>query len=94
MCRLLRAGFDLHFTDFGHTCWMQKDGQTTKVYEDDPQSEAPLYNMHLRVLPPPTERPEAVGKKLLVAPIQAGATRGETFEGCEVELAGSYDARR
>ena len=57
MGRLLRAGFDLHFTDHGHNCWMEKDEQMTKVYEDDPASEAPLYNMHLKVLPSPPERP-------------------------------------
>ena len=53
MGRLLRAGFDMHFTNSGHTCWMERAGQVCKIYEDDPNSEAPLYNLKVKVLPPP-----------------------------------------
>ena len=41
MGRLLRAGFDMHFTNLGHTCWMERAGQVCEIYEDDPNSEAP-----------------------------------------------------
>ena len=27
MGRMLRAGFDLHFTNMGHDCWMERDGR-------------------------------------------------------------------
>ena len=37
MGRLWRAGFDLHFTNHGHTCWM--------ISEDSPTSEAPLNSL-------------------------------------------------
>ena len=43
MGRLLRAGFDLHFTNRGHTCWMET--------EDSSTSPAPLDS--LDVEPPP-----------------------------------------
>ena len=58
MGRLLRAGFDMHFTEGGHNCWMAKDNQTTTIYQDSPDSEAPLYFMRLRVLPVPDEGEE------------------------------------
>ena len=40
MGRLLRAGFDLHFTNHGHTCWMENGGLKTTISEDSPTSEA------------------------------------------------------
>ena len=30
---LLRAGFDVHFTNLGHTCWMENGGQKTTTNE-------------------------------------------------------------
>ena len=47
MGRLVRVGFDLHFTIHGHTCWME-----TTISEDSPTSEAPLYSLDVEVLPP------------------------------------------
>ena len=85
MGRLLRAGFDLHFTQDGHKCWMEKGGKVTQVYEDDPGSEAPLYHMRLRVMPPPTQRGSPATAPSLVAPI---VSESSMTEGCEVELAG------
>ena len=55
MGRLLRAGFDLHFTNHGHTCWMENGGLKTTISEDSPTSEAPLYSLDVEVLPPPKE---------------------------------------
>ena len=40
MGRLLRAGFDLHFTNQGHTLWMENGGLRTTISEDSPTSEA------------------------------------------------------
>ena len=45
MGRLLRPGFDSHFTNRGHTCWMEP--------EDSSTSEAPLDSLDVEVLPPP-----------------------------------------
>ena len=45
MGRLLRAGFDLHFTNHGHTCWMEYGGLRTTISEDSTTSEAPLYSL-------------------------------------------------
>ena len=42
MGRLLRAGFDLHFTNHGHRCCMESGGLRTTISEDSPTSEAPL----------------------------------------------------
>ena len=53
MGRLLRAGFDMHFTNKGHDCWLEKDGKKTTIHEDDRRSDAPLYALRLEVLPPP-----------------------------------------
>ena len=52
MGRLLRAGFDLHFTNHGHTCWMENGGLKTTISEDSPTSEAPLNSLDVEVLPP------------------------------------------
>ena len=80
-----RAGFDLHFTNHGHTCWMEIGGSRTKISEDSPTSEAPLYS--LEVLLPPGEscesRPTASAR---IAPIAMDDERVE--EGSRVELAG------
>ena len=48
MGRLLRAGFDLHFTNHGHTCWMENGGLKTTISEDSPTSEAFLYSFGCR----------------------------------------------
>ena len=70
MGRLLRAGFDLHFADHGHTCWMESGGLRTTISEDSPTSAAPLYSLDVEVLPPPGEScesrsPEKVQELLL-----------------------------
>ena len=83
MGRLLRAGFDLHFTNHGHTCWMENGGLETTISEDGPTSDA--YSAEVR--PPPGEFSNgrtAVGAR--VAPIAAEDERLE--EGSRVGLAG------
>ena len=55
MGRLLRARFDLHFTNHGHTCWMENGGLKTTISEDSPTSEALLYSLDVEMLPPPGE---------------------------------------
>ena len=90
MGRLTRAGFDLHFTNhftnFGHTSWMERDGRRTMICEDDPQSDAPLYSMRLKVRPiPGSEARELDAAPLRVAPLRRA---DELPEACEVELAG------
>ena len=52
MSRLLRAGFDLHFTNHGRICWMVNGGLTKTISEDSPTSGAPLYSLDDEVLPP------------------------------------------
>ena len=87
MGRLLRAGFDLHFTNHGHTCWMENGGLNTTSSDDSPTSEALLYSLDVAVLPPPGETCKsepAVGAR--VAPIAADEERVE--EGSRVESAG------
>ena len=87
MGRLLRAGFDLHFTNHGHTCWMENGGLKTTISEDSLTSEAPLYSLDVEVLPPPGEicanRSTASAR---IAPIAMDDKRVE--EGSRVELAG------
>ena len=53
--RVLKAVFDLHFTIFGHACWMQNGRQETAINEDSPTSAALLHNLEVEVLPPPCE---------------------------------------
>ena len=87
MGRLLRAGFDLHFTNHGDTCWMESGGSRTTISENSPTSEAPLHSLDVEVLPPPGEscesRPTASAR---IAPIAMDDKRVE--EGSRVELAG------
>ena len=79
---VLRAGFDLHFTNHGHTCWMENGGLKTTISEDSPKSEAPLYSLDVEVLPPLGEtcksKPVAGAR---IAPIAVD-------EGSRVDLAG------
>ena len=87
MGRLLRAGFDLHCTKRGHTCWIENGGLETKISEDSPTSESPLYSLDVEVLPPPgvsSNGKTTVGAR--VAPIAAEDEQLE--EGSIVELAG------
>ena len=87
MGRLLRAGFDLHFTNHGHTCWMENGGLKTTISEDSPTSEAPLYSLDVEVLPPPGEICESrSAASARIAPIAMDDERVE--EGSRVELAG------
>ena len=87
MSRLLRAGFDLHFTSHGHTCWMENGGLKTTISEDSPTSEAPLYSLDVEVLPPPGEICESrSAASARIAPIAMDDERVE--EGSRVELAG------
>ena len=87
MGRLLRAGFDLHFTNQGHTCWMENGGLKTTISEDSPTSEAPLYSLDVEVLPPPGETCESRSTaSARIAPIAMDDERVE--EGNRVELAG------
>ena len=84
---LLRAGFDLHFTNHGHTCWMENGGLKTTISEDSPTSEAPLYSLDVEVLLPPRgicESRSTAGAR--IAPIAMNDERVE--EGSRVELAG------
>ena len=85
--RLLRAGFNVHFMNHGHTWWMDNGGLKTTISEDSPTSEAPLYSLDAEVLPPPGETCEsrsAAGAR--IAPIAVDEERVE--EGSRVELAG------
>ena len=87
MGRLLRAGFDLHFTNHGHTCWMENGGLKTTISEDSPTSEAPLYSLDVEVLPPSGELCESrSAASARIAPIAMDDERVE--EGSRVELAG------
>ena len=87
MGRLLRAGFDLHFTNHGHTCCMENGGLKTTISEDSPTSEAPLYSLDVEVLPPPGEICESKSTaSARIAPIAMDDERVE--EGSRVELAG------
>ena len=86
MGRLLRAGFDLHFTNRGHTCWNGKWWSENNE-RDSSTSEAPLYSLAVEVLPAPGELSNsktAAGAR--VATIAAENERLE--EGGRVELAG------
>ena len=67
MGRLCRAGTDMHFTNFGHTCWMERQGQMTAIQEDDPLSDAPLFNLQVEVKPTPTTRMEVNDEKTVLA---------------------------
>ena len=49
MGRLLRAGFDLYFTNHGHTCWMENGGLKKTISEDSPTSDSPLYSLDVEV---------------------------------------------
>lgn len=51
--RFCRAGFDLHFTNLGHVCWMERDNLATTLFEDDPNSESPLDHLKLQIKPIP-----------------------------------------
>ena len=85
--RLLKAGFDLHFTNHGPPCWMENGGLKTAISEDSATSGAPLHTLDVEVSPPPGELSNgntAVGPR--VAPITAGDVRLE--KGSRVELAG------
>ena len=42
----------MHFTNCGHTCWLEEAGERTAIHEDDIHSEAPLYALRLEVLAP------------------------------------------
>ena len=87
MGRLLRAGFDMHFTNHGHTCWMENGGLKTTISEDSPTSEAPLYSLDVEVLPAPGETCESrSAASARIAPIAEDDERVE--EGNRVELAG------
>jgi hypothetical protein len=86
MGRLLRAGFDMHFTDKGHTCWMEHQGVSSRIEEDDPSSEAPLFYLSMEAQPIPEDggrpRDEA---DFLVAPV---SMEEEIPVGREVDVAG------
>ena len=87
MGRLLRAGFDLHFTNHGHTCWIENGVLKTTISEDSPTSEAPLYSLDVEVLPPPGEICES--RSTASARIASIAMDDERVEeGSRVELAG------
>ena len=84
---LARAEFNLHFTNHGHTCWMENGGLKTTISEDSPTSEAPLYSLDVKVLPPPGEICESrSAASARIAPIAMDEERVE--EGSRVELAG------
>ena len=88
MGRLLRALFDLHFTNHGHTCRMENGGVKTTISEDSPTSEAPLYSLDVEVLPPPGETCESRSTaSAIIAPIAMDDERVE--EGSRVDLHGS-----
>ena len=78
MGTLLRAGFDMHFTNHGHTCWMEIGSSKTTISEDSPTPDVPLYSLDVEVLLPPGEFSSvrtAVGAR--VAPIAADDERLE-----------------
>ena len=87
MGRLLRAGLDLHFTNHGHTRWMENGSLRTTISEDSPTSEAPLYSVDVEVLLPPGESCESRSTaSARIAPNVMNYERLE--EGSEIELAG------
>ena len=49
---------------------MERQGQMTSIQEDDPLSDAPLFNLQVEVKPPPATRMEVDDEKtVLVAPL-------------------------
>ena len=86
-CRLLRAGFDLHFTNHEHACKMEKGGLITTISEDSPTSDGPLYSLDVEVLPPPGEF--SSGRTAVGARVAPSAAEDERLEdGSRLELAG------
>ena len=83
---LLRAEFEMHFTNCGHTCWLRKSGERTAVHQDDFDSEAPLCGLRLEVLLPPgcADRESAISNEKLLR----SAVLEEFEEGMVVEIAG------
>ena len=87
MGRMLRAGFDMHSTEKVHKCWMEHGGRLSKIDEDDPNSDAPLFYLKMKVQPIPEngENSKGVESERLVAPLSKD---DEIRVGCEVEIAG------
>ena len=83
--RMCRSDFDFHFTEFGHTCWMERNGQTALIEESDYDTDAPLFYARVKVQPLMLQdvKPED-STTLLVAPVQQSGL----YAGCEVKLAG------
>ena len=80
--------FDLHFTNHGHTCWMETGGlKNDDLSEDSPTSEAPLCSLDVEVPPPPGEFSD--GKTTVGARVAPIAADDEILEeSFTVELAG------
>ena len=87
MGRMLRAGFDMYFTEKGCKRWMEHKGRQSKIEEDDPNREAPLLYLNMRFQPIPEHgrNGECAQTEKLVAPL---SKNNEIHVGCEVELAG------
>jgi hypothetical protein len=69
MGRILRAGFDMHYTNYGHTCWMERSGIRSTICEDDPNAVAPIYHLRFKVLPPTEILPSGCMVSVLVQTI-------------------------
>ena len=95
MGRLLRAGFDLHLRNRGHTCWMEKCDQKTTISEDNTTSKPPLYSLDVAVLPPPWRilqwrnrsscegRSHRCGERTIGGRSQSGIGRSRAIHGSE-----------
>ena len=54
MGRLIRSGFDLHFTQNGHSSWMTEasTGRIIRLYADNGDAEAPLFYTKIAIRDP------------------------------------------
>ena len=87
MGRILRAGFDMHFTKSCNKCWMELKSKLSKIDADDPTSKAPLLYLNMKVQPIPEHgrNCECAETEKLVAPL---SKQDEIHVGCDVKLAG------
>ena len=68
-------------------CWMEHKGRQSKIEEDDPNSEAPLFYLNIKIQPSPENGGSSACAEAekLAAPL---SKKDEIHVGCEVELAG------
>ena len=58
MGRLLRAGFDWHFTSRADTCWKENGGQNTTISEDRFHFTVSMLKCYLHLEKSPTVKPQ------------------------------------